>query len=398
MRIGVDATCWQNRRGYGRHIRALLGALVRTDRSNHYTLFMDSDEDTCSVPEGVEFHVVRTSAATAVAASATGHRSIRDIMRMSRALARGNFDVVLFPTIYSYVPVFSRARKVVIIHDVIAEKFSDLTHPGKLARLFWRAKVALGRWDADALVTVSEHSRKGLVEHFGVDPHRVAVVGEACDQVFRVLEQPAHASRLEALGLSLDNRMVVYVGGFNPHKNLETLVSAFARLVCRTDFCDVRLVLVGDYEREVFHSYYDTIRHQVETLGLSRHTVFTGYLPDEELVALLNRATVLALPSLLEGFGLPAIEAAACGCPVIATTASPLPSLLGDGGLFVDPRDLDGWESALAKVLGSEAVRQEMRTAGLAAARRLTWEAAAGQLMDVFKKVQPEPADASLRV
>jgi glycosyltransferase involved in cell wall biosynthesis len=90
---------------------------------------------------------------------------------------------------------------------------------------------------------------------------------------------------------------------------------------------------------------------------------------------------------LLEGFGLPAIEAAACGCPVLATTASPLPTLLGDGGRFVDPLDSAGWERALIEVLHSEELRQRMRDAGLAAARRLTWDLAAQQLQTVLRKV-----------
>jgi glycosyltransferase involved in cell wall biosynthesis len=96
---------------------------------------------------------------------------------------------------------------------------------------------------------------------------------------------------------------------------------------------------------------------------------------------------VLVLPSLLEGFGLPAIEAAACGCPVIATTASPLPTILGDGGLYIDPTKDEALYSALVHVLASESVRLEMRAAGLAAARRLTWDAAAEQMMQVMQQV-----------
>jgi glycosyltransferase involved in cell wall biosynthesis len=120
-------------------------------------------------------------------------------------------------------------------------------------------------------------------------------------------------------------------------------------------------------------------------LGISNRVIFTGYLPDEELVVLLNLATGLVLPSLMEGFGLPAIEAAACGCPVIATDASPLPALLGAGGLFVDPYQPEALEAALNQLLDSENLRQEMRSAGLEAARALTWEAAARQLMEVIR-------------
>jgi glycosyltransferase involved in cell wall biosynthesis len=387
MRIGVDATCWQNTRGYGRHARALLSALVRLDAENHYTFFMDSTENSETVPPEVEIRLVRASALTAVAASSNGHRSVRDMWRMSRAMSAPGFDLLLFPTVYSFVPVFSRAKKVVMIHDVIAEKYPHFTLPSRAARFFWKAKVALGRWQADAIVTVSDYSRQCLLERFKIAPHRIFVVGEASDPIFRVLDNPQPTPRLDSLGITANSRMVVYVGGFGPHKNLEMLIAVFAKLAAQREFSDVCLVMVGEYEREVFHSYFGTIKKQVEEHGIADRVIFTGYLPDEELVVLLNLSTVLVLPSLMEGFGLPAVEAAACGCPVIATTASPLPTLLGDGGLYIDPAKHEDLELALARVLKSESLRRQMHEAGLEAACQLTWEAAARQMMNLIQKV-----------
>ncbi len=390
MRVGVDATCWTNLRGYGRHARALLGTLARIDRNAEYVFFMDAQPLNGSAPAHGEVRQVGTSVSTALAASANGHRSLRDMWRMSQALAAEDFDVLLFPTIYSYVPVLCRTKKVVMIHDVIAEKYPALTLPSLRARLFWKAKVALGRWQADAIVTVSEHSRRAIVDHFRLPPEHVHVVSEASDPVFRVLDKPEPTPRLRSLGLGdldAEARTLVYVGGFSPHKNLELLVSVFSALAARDEFKDLRLVMVGEYRKEVFHSYAGTIRKQVERLGLRDRVCFTGFLPDEELVVLLNRATVLVLPSLLEGFGLPAVEAAACGCPVVATTASPLPALLGDAGLFVDPGDRWGWEHALQRVLSSPELRRRLREKGLAVASRLSWEDAARQLRDVLRKV-----------
>ena len=156
-----------NKRGYGRHARGLLSTLVRTDQSNRYVFFLDSEAHLRTLPAEAEIRLVRNSLPTAVATSANGHRSVFDLWKMSRALSDREFDLLLFPTIYSYVPVFSRAKKVVMIHDVIAEKYPDLTVPKRAARFFWNTKVALGRWQADAIVTVSDYSRKGILEHFG---------------------------------------------------------------------------------------------------------------------------------------------------------------------------------------------------------------------------------------
>jgi len=387
MHIGVDATCWQNNRGYGRHARALLSSLVRADRENRYTFVMDSASGIDGVPTEANVRLVRASAPTAVAASSNGHRSVLDVWRVSRVLSEPSFDLLLFPTVYSFVPAFGRAKKLVMIHDVIAEKYPRLTLPSVTARLLWRTKVDLACRQANAIATVSEYSRLSLLEHFRLPPERVFVVGEASDPIFRVMENPQPTPRLCSLGISSRGRVVVYVGGFGPHKNLKTLVSVFAHLAAQSEFSDVRLVLVGEHRNEVFHSCFTAVEAQVSTLGLSERVVFTGYLPDHELVVLLNLSSVLVLPSLMEGFGLPAVEAAACGCPVIATTASPLPQLLGDGGIYVDPMRSEEMVAALTRVLRSEQLRERMREAGIAAARRLSWESAARQMMGVIREV-----------
>lgn len=386
MRIGVDATCWHNRRGYGRHARALLRALVRLDTSNRYTLLMDSTEAAEPAPVECDVRILQSSVPTVQAASAQGRRALGDMWRMSRALSSAEFDVLLFPTIYSYVPVFTRARKLVMVHDVIAETYPALTVPRLAARLFWNAKTAMGRMQADALITVSDYSRDCILKRFRTDPERVFVVGEAADPIFRKLDHPVAGPNLTALGIDPSRRMAVYVGGFSPHKNLEALVAAFARMAARAEFADVLLVMVGDTTGDAFHSYFGTIAAQVDALGLGQRVVFTGFMTDEDLVVLLNLATVLALPSLMEGFGLPAVEAAACGCPVIATKASPLEALLGEGGIYVETSE-DDIARALEKVLASAGERQKMREAGLAAAARLTWEEAARQMMRVIAQV-----------
>jgi glycosyltransferase involved in cell wall biosynthesis len=364
----------------------LLRALVRLDTANRYTLFLDSSERAEPTPRECAVRILRPSVPTVQAAAANGRRAIADLWQMSRALSSREFDAILFPTVYSYVPVFSHARKLVMVHDVIAETYPHLTVPRLSARLFWNAKVALGRRQADALITVSGYSRDGIVKRFGIDPERVFVVGEAADPIFRILDSPAATPALHRLGIGDGKRMVVYLGGFSPHKNLEALVTSFARIAGRDEFADVKLVMVGDTSGDAFHTYFETIAAQVEALNLRRRVIFTGYLADEDVVVLLNLASVLTLPSHMEGFGLPAVEAAACGCPVIATKASPLEALLGAGGLYIEPNETE-LTAALDAVLSSPELRSHMCTAGSAAATRLTWDAAAHQMLDVIRKV-----------
>src|SRR5688500_4160740 len=251
MHIGVDATSWQNNRGYGRHARALLGALVKLDVRNRYTLFMDSSERAELVSPNAKIRLLRPGVPTAIAASANGSRGVLDLWRMSRALSAPGLDILLFPTIYSFVPVITRAKKIVVIHDTIAETYPQLTLPRNAGRFLWQAKVALGRAQADVVVTVSEYSRRQIVSRFGLSADRVFVVGEAGDPVFRPLENPRITPALSAAGIRPGGRMIVYVGGFSPHKNLTALVRAFASICEKESFADTSMVMVGEYKKEV---------------------------------------------------------------------------------------------------------------------------------------------------
>jgi glycosyltransferase involved in cell wall biosynthesis len=392
LTVGIDATSWQNNRGYGRHARSLLTSLTRLDENNRYVFVLDSYEQTELIPETVERRMVQSMNPTTLAASANNRRSARDMINMSRALSDPTFDVLFFPTIYSFVPVFSRARKMVMIHDVIPEKYPRLTFPKLSSRWFWKLKGAIGRKQADVILTVSEYSRDCISEHFRISPHLIQVVGEASDPIFRLIHQPTISHQatphLYPLNLPLDYPMLIYVGGFGPHKNLYALIDIFAKLVAHSEFSDTHLIMVGEYQKEVFYSEFSELNNKINTLGLNDKVVFTGFLPDEELAVLLNLGTLLILPSFMEGFGLPAIEAAACGCPVIATKESPLPSLLGNAGVYIDPHNPLELLTAFIDVLGSNRKRMEMRQAGLAASHRLTWDNAARQFIEILDGIQ----------
>jgi len=391
--IGVDAAVWSNRRGYGRHARALLAAALQIDKRNRYIFYTDSEEGAALLPPGAELVRVRSASPASQAASSNGRRRIGDLWNMSRAITETAVDCLLFPTVYSYVPVLTRAYKMVVIHDIIPEKFSGYTFPTIAGRLNWNLKSWLARRQADLILTVSEYSRQAILELFGERPDRVQVVGEAGDPVFRMIENPVPTERLSALDIRAGDPLVLFVGGFSPHKNLSGLLDAFSSLAERRQ--DLRLVLAGDYEADAFHSCYREISERAAQPPLQNRVIFTGYLPDADLVQLMNLATVLALPSFMEGFGLPAVEAAACGLPVVATRESPLPELLGSGGIFIDPHDSDALRSALEKVLCDAALRRRMREHGARAAASLSWTRAARELISIFDRVEQNHAQAS---
>jgi glycosyltransferase involved in cell wall biosynthesis len=163
------------------------------------------------------------------------------------------------------------------------------------------------------------------------------------------------------------------VGGFNPHKNLVRCAEAFARLVRARPDRELHWLVIGDYEHDPFHTDVEGLRAALRRWGLDGRVHLPGFVPDEALRRLYAGALALLLPSLEEGFGLPALEAAACGTPCVATRRSPLPQLLEKGGLFVDPEDTGEMATALARIGGDPGLRASLAQGALAAAAERSW-------------------------
>jgi alpha-1,3-rhamnosyl/mannosyltransferase len=373
-------------RGYGRFTRALLNAALALDNRNSYILFKDSAELPWRLPRGVEVVSISTARPAVEAASADGRRSLSDLWAMSRAVAANHVDLFFFPSVYTYFPILSGVPKLVTVHDATAELFPELVFNSRRTKFLWAAKRVVACWQAELILTVSDYARRCLIDKLRIPGSRIRVVGEAADPTFRLIARPRR-ELLDCYGLKTSDPFVIYVGGFSPHKNLMMLLEVFRQMAGDPRFRHLRLVLVGDYSGDSFLSCYRQIRQAVADAGLEGRVVFTGRMADEDLVHLLNLARVLALPSFSEGFGLPAVEAAACGTAVVATTASPLPKLLGDGGLYVDPANQKELLGALTRALTDEELRRSMRAAALKASASLTWENSARQLLTIFEEV-----------
>lgn len=253
--------------------------------------------------------------------------------------------------------------------------------------MWWRLKSKLARAQADRIVTVSEYSRRMLIDEFGLEAGRVKVVGEAPDPLFRPLPEAALPSAVASQGAAPGGRLLTYVGGFGPHKNLLRLLDAFEKLTAQPRFDDLALVLVGDYQTDPFYSGYGELKSRLAGSPIERSVIFTGFLPDSDLVHLLNCSSLLVLPSLMEGYGLPAVEAAACAVPVVATEQSPLKDLLGKGVLVFDPYDADALRWSIERILEDESLWRYMSLAALAAARTLGWSQAASELIAGIEEV-----------
>ncbi len=320
-----------------------------------------------------------------VAAAAAGNRSPLDMLRLSRAVRRQRPDVFFSPSVYTYFPLPPGLRAVVTVHDTIAEQFPALTLPHWRARLFWHLKVALAIHQARLILTVSEYSARSIERILRVPRARIRVAGEAPSPAYT----PSGADDVRAAsgraGVPAGTPWFIYVGGFNPHKRVDAIIAAHARLARGADRPPM-LLLVGTTTGDVFLGEAGRLREQIRAAGTEDLVRWTGFVPDDELRHLSSGAVALLLPSEAEGFGLPAVEAAACGTPVVATRESPLPELLEGGGFFVAPGDVDAMETAMRRLLDDPVLREHVGAIAHARASLMTWEAAARATLDALRE------------
>jgi glycosyltransferase involved in cell wall biosynthesis len=318
---------------------------------------------------------------------------------MRQAVYRhGNdLDLFYFPSVYTYFPPKTRARVIVTIHDTTAERYPKLIFPNRRSRLFWKLKVELAVRRADLIATVSEASKQEIIREFGVPEARVSVISDAVGAEFYPLnEEPKTREVIAKYGVNVGEPFILYVGGISPHKNLHTLVDAHALLGQESGAPSANLVLVGDYQRDVFYSSYTSLREKIDGLGTTDKVVFTGFVDDTDLMYFYNAASVLVMPSYDEGFGLPALEAMACGTPVIVSNAGALPEVVGSAGRLFSPHSPQHLKDHLATVLSDRLVHDTMSRMGLQRAREFSWERSAQAALTAFSQLgrNLEPATA----
>ncbi len=383
LRVAVDATSWTNRRGYGRFARNVLGRLVETDTDARYVFV--ADEETARdgrLPAGADVVAVRLSRPAGEAASAASYRPPADLLRLGAAVSRSRFDLLLFPSVYTYFPTVA-VPTVVGVHDLIADELPALTFSSERARTFWRAKQWLAVRRARRLFTVSRTSQAAIAARLGVPEERIGVVNEAPDAVFRPRADAEIAAARAVAGLARREPFLLYAGGISPHKDIVTLVEAHG-LVCRARDDPPRLVITGDLEDDPYLSAAADVRRAIDRLGLAERVTLTGFVSDETLAGLYSAATAVVHPSLAEGFGLPAVEAAACGAPVVLSDIPAHRETLGDAALFFPPGDADALRERLEGVLSSEMLRRSLSERARKHVARYSWDAAADALRAIL--------------
>ena len=289
------------------------------------------------------------------------------------AATRARLDLFHGPV--NALPLASPGRGIVTIHDL-----AFLAHPealGAARRRYLTLLTALSARRAARIITVSAFTRDEIVRRLRVPTSKVAVVHNAVDAAFTPL--PAGEITRFKEAQRLPERVILFVGTLEPRKNLTGLLEAFALLAPRTD---AELVVVGGQGW-----LFDEALARVATLGLTRRVRFTGFVPDDDLPRWYNAATIFVYPSLYEGFGLPPLEALACGVPTVTSAGTAMAEIVGDAALLTDPRDPAALAAVLARLLDDDALRATLCERGPRQAAPLTWAHAAAATRDVYDEV-----------
>jgi len=366
MRIGLDVSpLVPQRTGIGTYVAHLVRAIIRVAPDHEYFLYAPHplpEEDVAALRAHPRVRIVRCP---------------RPLMGL-----RARFDRVdLFHGLNFKMRGRGRYGSLITIYDLAMDRFPQPSR--KLFGQRWsflRTRRAARR--ASRVVTISEHAAKDIEELYGVLREEIAIINPAVGPEFYPEGNPAVIEAVKARYGIMRGSFILSGGGSEPRKNITRLIEAFGRAPRLRG--TMNLVVIGGIERGA-----ETIHGAVRREGLESAVVFPGHVPLEDLRVLYAACAVFVFPSLYEGFGMPALEAMACGAPVISSNAASLPEVVGDAALLVDARDRDALASAMTRVMEDRELREDLRRRGAMRAKAFSWEKSARDLLRVYRDLIP---------
>jgi glycosyltransferase involved in cell wall biosynthesis len=368
MRIGIDVSVLTNlKTGVENYTLKLIEGLSRIDSLNHYILFSHTRDVGFRPPSNftVETGTFPTSRAF-----------WRQIVLPSLA---SRHKVEVFHSPIMAFPIRGSFRRVVTIYDLSWIKVAGLRDAATyLQYKFWLKRIfAL----ADRIITVSQSTKNDILRILSDEnPDRIHVVHGAAGEEFKVIDDNKKTDIIKSK-YRIDAPVILTVSLMRRRKNLQRLISAFS-ILKKKHGMDMKLLIVGKKT-----SMYRNLLKQCCEMGLRDNVVFTGHVPTTEIVYIYNAASLFVYPSLYEGFGIPVLEAMACGIPVIASNISALPEVVGDAGILVNPYDIEELACVMSKILDDEKLKRTLIEKGLKRARMFSWEKTARETLATYHKI-----------
>jgi len=374
LRIAIDALGLPPFGGAKASALGWLAALGRYGRENHYLVFLSRPEEVLSPFPNIEQRVIQMHNRFAVRIWAQ--------LRLPRLLAREKVDLLHSMKNLSVFGV--PCPTIITINDLSHVILRDL-YPWADG-LYWQTIQPRILRRATQIIAISENTKRDLARFYGLEANKIVTIYPSCDDRFRQPCEPKELERVRAKH-DLPESLLLYVGGLGVHKNVTTLVRAFARIA---DEIPHGLVLVGG----AHHTTSDRgLAQEVAALGLADRVWILGSVPEEDLPPLYHLADLFLLASLNEGFGLVLLEAMACGTPVLAARSGSVPEVVGNAGWLVDnPLDAEEFATAIVALLADRDMLAEMSARGLERSRIFTWEQTAKRTLTLYREMANEQA------
>lgn len=367
MKIGIDGrgAVWYRGTGIGTYTDQLLHHLMLLDQENHYSIFYP-EESVGYSPLAPQFRMIPTKGTQD---NPENNCFIQDQIQKS------SLDIYHVPQNGLGLPKEKNCSYVITLHDVIPYVLPETCSKTYL-KTFMEEMDAILRL-TDRIITVSQYSKKDIHQVLGFPMDRIHVTPLAPEAQYQPLNKEQCKAFLKNR-YGIDRDFILYIGGINPRKNIGMLMDAFSR--CKSKLSkDYALVIGGKLGRS-----YESLKQRCDFLSLTRDVLFPGYIPLEELPLFYNGTSLFVYPSVYEGFGLPPLEAMACGTPTICSNATSIPEVVGDAALLMDPHDPEGLAEAIRMVLEDPKLGTALRQRGLTHAKTYSWEKTALETIKIY--------------
>jgi len=382
MRIGIDARgIYRELDGIGRFGVNILKELAHIDNSNEYIIYKNTQMRHLIVnkPNFIE-KVIDVPRFT-----------IREQIVLPRMLKKDKLDVLY--CLHNVLPIFYNGKSIVTIHDIMAIAFpwfySAFPFVKRYIGLYYfKLFVKLSVKKANKVIVTSKHTRKEVMQYLNLSEDKVKICPEAADVIFRPIKDDNLLNNvLEKY--KIHKPFILYAGNFKPYKNLRNLIRAYNLLNVARGFIPRKglpeLVMAGGDKK-----YGPLLKEFTQKKGLEEKINFIGYVNQDDLPVLMNGALLFVFPSIYEGFGLPPLEAMACGTPVITSNISSLPEVVDDSAVLVDPYDTKEIANAIERVLVDKELREKLISKGLERVKLFSWEKCARETLKVYEEVYNE--------
>lgn len=374
MRIAIDARMGDTSGGIGVYIRELISQLVEIDKKNQYFIITNKYSDRSFVPSVDNFTIL-------VSSITRKHYFIKDLWNLfflPFLLKANNIDVYFNPRYI--LPFFKgKTKMVVTVHDMIAFLYSEIW-PG-ISGFRIRNYIKLSSQRADAILTISNCAKKDIVRTLHIPENKVKVIYCGINKKLFKPIPDLSLQRLIKRKYGIRKKFILTVGPLGTRKNHDRLIDAYSILpkYIREDY---QLIITGEKK-----GTYNNLLKKVSEIYLVDDIVFTGFIPEKEMPMIISAASLFVFPSLYEGFGIPLLEAMACGIPILASNVSSIPEVVGSAALLFDPYNINKMANAINRGITDEDLRQKLVQKGFERIKKYSWKNTAKGILGVFEEV-----------